>query len=198
MSLARRTDRVSHTLEGFDRPDRRLSEPRSTGPRDGQLRRIEALERRLAVVEDQEKIRRCLARHGFNADVGRSDEWVRAWAADGVYDLGYERHDGKAELRHLITSPLHNHKLNLENRSVQIVANLIVQIEGDTAWAEGYSIVCTRGPNGNGMVPRSAGYNHWDFVRDGDGWLMSLRRRRSVGGEEWGGDTLRSYLKVAV
>lgn len=160
------------------------------------LDRIEELTARLAILEDQEKIRRCLARYGFGADLGRSEEWVSVWAEGGLYDLGYDRHEGKAELREMITSPDHNHKLNVENRSLHTVGNLFIEIQGETAWAEGYSIVYIRGSEGNGMVPRSAGYNHWDFVRDGDGWLMTRRRRRQVGGSEWGGETIKSYLEA--
>jgi hypothetical protein len=160
-----------------------------------QLKRIEALEARLALVEDQEKIRRLLARYAYNADVGRTDEYMGVWAEGGVYDLGTARHDGKAEIRGMMTSPSGVHKADVENRSLHTVCNLFIQVEGQTAWAEGYSVVFVRGPDG--INAYSAGYNHWDFVRDGDGWLMTLRLRRAVGGPEWGGETLKGYLTVS-
>jgi len=158
------------------------------------LKRLEAVESRLAVLEDQERIRRCLARYGYNADLGRSEEWVDVWAEDGLYDLGYDRHEGKAALREMITSPTHQHKVEIENRSFHSVFNLFIEIEGQTAWAEGYSIVFVRRPEG--ISPVTAGYNHWDFVRDGDGWLLTRRLRRKLAGDEWGGETIKSYLSV--
>jgi hypothetical protein len=160
------------------------------------LKRIEALEARLAVVEDQEKIRRCLARYGFNADLGRSEEYVGVWAEGGLYDLGPVRYDGKAAIREMITSPTGAHKVEIENRSLHTVGNLFIEIEGRTAWAEGYSIVFVRGPDG-ATKPFTAGYNHWDFVRDGDDWLMTRRLRRGIGEAEWGGETIKSYLNIA-
>jgi len=155
-------------------------------------KRLELLEFRQAILEDQEKIRRCLARYGYNADLGRSEAWVDVWTEDGLYDLGNVRLAGKAELRGMITSPTHQHKLEIENRSFHSVFNLFIEIEGQTAWAEGYSIVFVRRPEG--VTPFTAGYNHWDFAREGDGWLMTRRLRRPLGGDEWGGETIKSYL----
>lgn len=158
------------------------------------LKHIEALEARLSVLEDQGKIRRVLARYGYNADLGRSEEYVGVWSEDGVYDLGHVVYDGHAQLREMITSPTGLHKVEIENRSLHTVCNLFIEIEGRTAWAEGYSVVWVRYPDGH--RPYTAGYNHWEFVRDDDDWLMTRRLRRSIGEAEWGGETIKSYLDV--
>jgi ketosteroid isomerase-like protein len=154
---------------------------------------ITALEARLRLVEDKEKIKEVLARYGYNADLGRSEEYVDVWTDDGLYDLGAVKYAGKAQIREMITSPTGMHKTQIENRSLHTVCNLHIGVEGDTAWAEGYSIVFVKGEGG--VKPLTAGYNHWDFVRAGDGWLMTRRLRRDVGGEEWGGETINSYLE---
>jgi hypothetical protein len=157
-----------------------------------QLKRIEALEARLALVEDQETIRRLLARYAYNADVGRTDEYMGVWAEGGVYDLGDEYYDGKAEIRGMMTSPTHRHKAEIENRSLHTVCNLFIQVEGQTAWAEGYSVVFVRGPDG--IKAYTAGYNHWDFARNGADWLITRRLKRRIGETEWGGEIIKSYL----
>jgi ketosteroid isomerase-like protein len=155
--------------------------------------RIAVLEKRLAILEDKEKIREVLARYGYNADLGRSDEYVNVWTKDGVYDLDAGKLEGEAAIREMISSPTGAHKSQIENRSMHTVCNLHIGIEGDTAWAEGYSVVWVKGEDGK-AAPWTVGYNHWEFRRSGDGWLMTLRRRRDVGGPVWGGDVIKSYL----
>lgn len=154
--------------------------------------RLAALEQRIAYLEDQEKIRELLARYGFNADLGRAEEYLDVWTDDGIYDSGAAPMVGKDALREMITSPTGFHKSEVENRSLHTVGNLYIAIEGDTAWAEGYSVVWLR--EGAGYKALTAGYNHWDFKRAADGWRMTRRLRRNVGDDEWGGETIKAYL----
>lgn len=155
--------------------------------------RVAVLERRLQVLEDQEKIRRALARYGFNADLGRSEEYLAIWSKDGVYDLDGGELAGEAAIWDMISSPTGTHKAHIEKRSMHAVGNLLIEIEGDTAWAEGYSIVWVRDGDGKHQ-PMTAGYNHWDFVRRDEEWLMTRRTRREVGGPVWGGEIIKSYV----
>jgi hypothetical protein len=155
--------------------------------------RVAALEGRVRYLEDQEKIRECLAEYGFNADLGRSDNYVAGWTPDGVYDLDSMYLDGEADLRKMIASPDGFHKTQVENRSQHTVLNLYIRIEGDSAWAEGYSVVFVR-QDGN-IKAILAGYNHWVFERAGSRWLMKRRTRREIGGEVWGGEVIKQYLE---
>ena len=156
------------------------------------LARLEAVEKRLQIVEDQEKIRECLARYGFNADLGRSEDWVNTWTEKGVYDLGpNSRHTGPDELMYNIIQGK-GHK-SIENHSQHTVCNLFIRVNGDTAWAEGYSVVFTL--QGTEYKAWTNGYNHWEFEKRGDRWFMTLRYRRAVGMDEWGGKVIKAYLK---
>ena len=59
--------------------------------------RLKTMEARLAVLEDQEKIRECLSRYSFNADLGRSEEYVNNYTPDGVIILSPDlKWSGKA------------------------------------------------------------------------------------------------------
>lgn len=176
--------------------------------------RLAALEARVALLEDKERIREALIRYGFNIDLGRHDEYIDGWAEDGVLDLGatpiiLQNADGKARdisggrngnalsgkeaLRHMVTDPNGANQKYIENRGLHTVCNLHVGVDGDTAWAECYSIVFIR--TADGMKPSTGGYNHWDLRRIAGDWLVTRRRRRDVGGAEWGGNTIKSYLK---
>jgi hypothetical protein len=156
--------------------------------------RVTALEVRLRDLEDREGIRELLSLYGFNADVGRVEQYLDCWTDDGLYDNREQRqYRGRTELEELLRSPSGYHKLEIENRSQHAIGNLIIRIEGDTAWAEGYSSMIIGDEEGARL--RSAAYNHWDFVRVDGGWRMKRRLRRSIGGETWGGDVMSAYLK---
>jgi SnoaL-like domain len=151
------------------------------------------LELRVAALEDRERIREVLSAYGFNADLGRATEYVNLFASEGVYDTGEVKIVGHGQLREMIASPTGHHKVSIEGPGSQhIVLNLFIRVNGDTAWAEGYSVVLVSRPEG--FVAHTAGYNHWDFERSGADWVISLRRRTVVGGSEWGGETIRNYL----
>ena len=154
---------------------------------------LEALEKRVQLLEDQEKIRECLARYGFTADLGRSQAYVDNYTDDGVIDLSPTmKYVGKDQLLYdFITDPKSHKKI--ENRSLHTSVNFFIRVNGTKAWAEGYSIVFTR--EGAGYAVFTCGYNHWDFEKKGDRWYLKYRYRRPVGGDEWGGKVIKAFLK---
>lgn len=155
--------------------------------------RLDALEREVRVLRDKEAIRDLLSTYAFNADVGRIDEYLDGWTNDGVYDVMEDMQlRGREAIAGLLTPPDGFHKQQLENRSQHLVANLFIAVAGDTAWAEGYSIVTIAADGAFRIF--SAAYNRWEFARADSGWKMGLRQRRVVGGPTWGGDVITRYL----
>ena len=180
----------------------------ATDTMDALATKIASLESRLGVLEDTEKIRECMARYGFNADLGRANEWVATWTKAGVYDLGPEnRFEGPDDLLYgVITNPK-GHK-TIENKSQHICVNFYIRVDGNKAWAEFYSIVMVKmqveglkviGAReelvGDVFLPWSCGYNHCKFEKRDGVWYLTLRHRRMVGGDEWGGKIIKSYLE---
>jgi hypothetical protein len=176
--------------------------------------RFAALEARLGQLEDKEAIRDAISRYSFNIDLGREEAYLAGWADDAILDMGAtpivlegtdgEKRDisgtgdsgvaprGKEALRQMMFDPEGANKKYIENRALHTVCNLHVGVEGNDAWAECYSVVFIR--TDSAMLPSTGGYNHWKLRRvDGD-WLVVSRRRRDVGGAEWGGETIKSYL----
>ena len=144
--------------------------------------RIAELERRLQEIEDREAIREVIARYGFTADLGYDDEYVAQYTEDGEYDIGGGRvHRGHEELYEFIHNPLGGHKRYVEGRGSQHTShNLIIRVDGDTAWAECYSVVFVRtGPHTFDI--HTAAYNHWDFRRIDGRWRIRRRRRVPIG-----------------
>ena len=70
---------------------------------------------------------------------------------------------------------------------------MMIRVNGNTAWAEGYDVIFVR--EGDGYVPYTCGYLHWEFEKKDGRWFLSLRRRRAVGGDEWGGKVMKAYRK---
>lgn len=155
--------------------------------------RLARLEARVRELEDVEKIRERLSTYAFNADVGRVEEYLDGWTDDSVYDITEDtKLSGRAQLETLLTAPDGLHKKEIENRSQHIHVNLVIKVRGDRAWAEGYSLVPV--VRDGAITILTTAYNHWEFARSGDEWLMTLRQRRTVGGPTWGGEVLKSYL----
>lgn len=145
--------------------------------------RLDALERRLRELEDREEIREVIARYGFTADLGHDEEYVAQYTEDGEYDTGKGHHRGHHELYEFIHSPEGGHKKYVEGRGSQHTShNLYIRIDGDTAWAECYSVVFVRtGPENDAFGVHTAAYNHWDFRRVDGRWRIRRRRRTPIG-----------------
>ncbi|MDV7240550.1 MULTISPECIES: nuclear transport factor 2 family protein [Rhodococcus] len=158
------------------------------------------LEKRIAYLEDVESIREVVARYGFNADLGLARGYVENFVADGVYETGGNGNfRGRDELNEFITAPDGVHKKQVEGRGSQHTGlNLVVRVDGDTAWAEGYSVVVVRSGEAEFGI-YTAGYNHWDFVRVEGRWKVKRRHRVDVGDLQrqpdgiWGGDVMTEF-----
>lgn len=160
-------------------------------------KKLEKLEERLELLEDHEKIRECLARYSYNADLGRSEEYVDNYTPDGVIDLGPEvKWSGKEELMDFIANPEGGHKA-IEGRCMHTSLDFFIRVNGLKAWAEGYSVVFYKEGEEelDGYRVFSIGFNHWEFEKTGDRWFLKNRYRRPLGGNEWGGKVIQEYLK---
>jgi hypothetical protein len=158
---------------------------------------LEALRRRVAQLEDEREIRYLVGRYGHYADLGYEDAWADQWTEDGVYDLvtvrrdgaGYDRamrFEGKEQLYAMIRDP-EAHKL-FEGRSLHLQDfNLVIRIDGDEAFAHGYSMTMLR--EDEAIAIRSAGMVRWRFRRVDGRWRIAEKNRRIAGDGSAFGDT---------
>lgn len=150
---------------------------------------IADLRRRIEQLEDEREIRYLIGRYGHYVDLGHEDEWVGLWTDDAVYDIvtvrrdgaGYDgaiRFEGRADLYRLVRDPA-AHKL-FEGRSLHLQDfNLVVRIDGDDAYAHGYSMTMLR--EGDAVQIRTAGMVRWTFRRVDGEWRIAIKNRRQVG-----------------
>ncbi len=161
--------------------------------------RLARLEAQVDELRSQLEIREVLGLYGFTADLGHEESYARLWTEDGTYDLDDAKVEGRPGLYQVVADPDGLHKQRVENRSMHVPANVVVGIDGDTAWAEAYSLVIVRRDAANGgrydegYTVLTAGYNHFDFERIDGRWRIRRRIRRSVGGDVWGGDVMTRF-----
>lgn len=142
---------------------------------------LEALEARLRELEDREAIRDLIATYGFTADLAFDDEYVDQFVPDGEYDTGTTIYRGHEQLRDFISDPNGAHKrLAVGRGSLHTNVNAVVRVDGDSAWAEAYSVVFVRESAADFGI-MIASYNHWDFARSDGRWRIVRRRKTTVG-----------------
>jgi hypothetical protein len=119
------------------------------------------LEQRLRVLEDKEAIRDVLVRFGYNADLGRFDDFVQTLTEDCVWDVsgGLKLPEGgvsdsltsvgREQARETVTGPGH---LAIVNREQHLMVDFIIEVDGDTASAIGQLAVTLLHQAGFGLV----------------------------------------------
>ncbi|HMG42890.1 MAG TPA: nuclear transport factor 2 family protein [Acidimicrobiales bacterium] len=122
---------------------------------------LASLRRRLQVLEDKEQIRDVLVRFGYNADLGRFDDFLATLTDDCVWDVsgGLRLPEGGVsdglvsvgheQARRTVTGPGH---LAIVNREQHLMVDFIVDVDGDDATAVGQLAVTFHGPAGFGLV----------------------------------------------
>jgi hypothetical protein len=152
--------------------------------------RLAAVAARVQELEDREAIRDLIACYGFTADLNCFEEYVDQWAPDGEYFLGesilgHASYRGRDELMGFISDPRGAHRSHVSGRGSQHTSvNILVRVDGDTAWAESYSIVFVReAPDVESFQIYAAAYNHWELRRMDGRWRIQSRRRAPLRAE---------------
>jgi hypothetical protein len=133
---------------------------------------IDAVLRRLQVLEDERAILNTLYRYAHCIDYGLQDEWVDLFTEDGVYHRRGPniRHEGREELRKFI--PTHTHAPQRYHKHVMVEP--IITLNGDEATVVSYWTRLDDGPDGPYLL--GFGRYHDRLVRCPDGrWRFKER-----------------------
>lgn len=135
--------------------------------------------KRLTRLEDIEAIRTLIASYGPLADAGDAAGVAALWEDDGEYDVGgYGAARGRAAIAALIDSETHRQLMT--EGCAHVLAPHRIEVDGDEAFAEGYSMVLHY--RGDGLAVWRASTNHWWFARQtGGGWRTTRRVNRPIG-----------------
>lgn len=154
--------------------------------------RLTALEGRLRIAEDQLEIMRLLATYGPAADSGEGDAAANLWTGDGVYDAGgIVRMEGHDAIEAMYSSRQHLELINQGSGHLTMAPQITV--DGDTARAVAYSLVCLR--DGDGWLIWRAAANRWNLRRTEAGWRIIERFNRTLDGSAESHDVLRAAVR---
>lgn len=157
--------------------------------------RLQQVEDRLRVVEDERDIARLIATYGPSVDAADAVAAAALWSADGVYDVEGLRMSGRDEIAAMVRSG--GHRRLVDNGCAHFLGPAVVTVRGDDAVALCESLVVLRAAEGYaeresgataerlpapGYVVWRAAANHFRLRRvDGD-WRITERTSRLLDG----------------
>jgi ketosteroid isomerase-like protein len=140
--------------------------------------------------DDKLAIRELLERYMRYNDDGAVDRVIGVFAEDGIYQVSGNVLRGHGEIREFLGRsgaftdgrPLWTEpgELYKQPRSVHVMSNPIIEVDGDEATAESDFVVVNRGADGHAYISLVGRYRD-RLRRQGDGrWLISKRTGVSV------------------
>lgn len=143
---------------------------------------LEALKQRLQVLEDKEAIRDVLTQYSLNADLDRTDTFLKLWTEDGTFDLGPQMgiwHGRDQIKQHVMNAPFHR---SITTRSQHLMLDFEIDVDGDTATAAGYVLITVRWQAGWGIA--RCVIRTFRFRRVKGHWLIQESVSRETGDPE--------------
>lgn len=153
---------------------------------DERLDRLDRLERRVQVLEDELAIIRLIASYGPLVDAGEADAVAGLWTEDGTYDVEGWQMASRVDIRAMVESD--GHQGLIEGGCTHFLGPAHVTLHGDEAVAVCESVL-VRQREGAYSV-RRAGANHFALRREPDGWRIAERRTRALDGSTEARDLL--------
>jgi hypothetical protein len=152
-------------------------------------KRLEQLEARLQIAEDELAIHRLIASYGPAVDCGDSQAAAALWKADGSYDVGgMSVAAGNAAIAALFDGE--QHQGLIREGAAHVLSTPWVRIEGARATAIGYSVVFRR--DAGGFVVFRVAANRWELERESDNWTVLRRTNRLLDGAQAARDLLHT------
>ena len=160
--------------------------------------RFQALEEKVAGLQDQIAIYQLIAHYGPLADGADNEDRRQKTGAlfseNGVYDLGNDwKAHGPQEVADMLAGDMHRDLI--AHGSAHVMGLPYVLVDGDRATAFSYSRVY-RHRDGVFTVWRVAA-NRWELVRGERGWEVTRRINRLLDGNEESKALLRDVDTIA-
>lgn len=143
---------------------------------------IAALERRLGAFEEREAILDAIDRYCLAVDLRQDETFLGNLTEDCEIDLGdseQEKWQGQAGVQRFLAEVVGPKKSPHQFRGLHLSGRLHIEVQGETASAEGYSFVI--GLQKGALAVTAAGFNHWDLRKGKNAWQVQRRRRRGLG-----------------
>jgi ketosteroid isomerase-like protein len=139
---------------------------------------LAALQERVRVLEDQVAIHRLINSWGPAVDTGNSEAAAALFSDDAILQSDLSYLTGPAAIAAMVLGD--GHQSLIRGGSAHIPAFPIINLQGDTASATGYTRVYRHTDEGYDVWRVSA--NHWEFRREPDGWRVTRRTNHVING----------------
>lgn len=149
--------------------------------------RLDALEARVRLLEDQVAIYQVMMGYGPAVDAGESRLAASRWTEDGEYDAQVGAWHSREAIAGMVEGPMHQEII--AGGSAHVTAMPYVVIDGDRAVATAYAQLC-RAADGDFRVWRVTA-TRWELVRTVDGWRVERRVNRLLDGDAAARELLR-------
>lgn len=140
--------------------------------------RLDALERRLRMLEDEREISALISAYGPLVDAGAADEVAALWTEDGVYDVDEVYLDGEEAIRAMVHS--RGHQAWITGGCAHFLGPARITIDADDAVAVCHSLMVVH--TDDGFQVRRATANHFQLRRTAAGWRVRVRTSRVLDG----------------
>jgi hypothetical protein len=141
--------------------------------------RLHRLEQKVQALEDELAIRRGMVFYGLAADAGDAERAAATFTTDAVYDTDVIVMNGRDDVANMLRGDRHR---GMVGRCAHQIGPAVVQVDGDTARAVGYSRVYLRSGDAVGIYRISV--NRWELAKQDGRWLIVRRTARLLGHEE--------------
>ena len=152
---------------------------------------MNALEARIARLEDQLAIHRLINSWGPAVDTGQAEAAAALFSDDAVLKSDMSHLIGPAAIEEMVHSD--GQQALIRQGSAHIPAFPLVEIDGDSARALGYSRVYLHTESGYEVWRVSA--NYWEFRRTANGWRVSSRVNHVIDGGPEAQELLAGWFK---
>lgn len=139
---------------------------------------MQNLEGRLRAIEDHIAIQSIIAAYGPSVDTPDGAVIGATYLETGRYQAAEYVFDGRDAVAGLVD--IDTQQRYLATGCAHILSPHHITVNGDTARAQGHSVVFLHGKKGWNAERVSA--NRWEFVRTEDGWKVAHRLNRLLDG----------------
>ncbi|GAA4874174.1 nuclear transport factor 2 family protein [Saccharopolyspora cebuensis] len=141
-------------------------------------RRLSALERRVAELEDERAVARLVASYGPLVDSGSAEAVAALWEPGGSYDVDELVLAGHEDIAAMVRSTAHQRWI--DGGCAHLVGPPQVTVSGAEATAICHSLMVVR-TGGRFRVHRATA-NRWRLRKGPDGWRVTTRTNRVLDG----------------
>lgn len=139
---------------------------------------LEALQKRLQVLEDIEEIRKIYVAYARNLDLGDAAAYAALFARDAKLRLGVINADGREAIEEgawKVVGGRDGNQAPKTHRTLHLIASPTIEVDGDTATGECVWVAVTAKEGGDPSIPHMG--RHLDrFVREDGKWKIKSRK----------------------